>query len=81
MCVLLVKGTVMNNDHIMLEDTQVYEVKREDDLALIGVEYTRKDANELRRVYEKLWKEECYISPYWIDRPQTIGERNANDEA
>ena len=40
----------MNNDHIMLEDTQVYEVKREDDLALIGVEYGYSD----NRTGEKL---------------------------
>jgi len=71
----------MNNADIMLEDTQVYEVKREEDLALIGVMYTRKTANELLAEYEARWNEECYIAPSWIaDMPQTIGQRNANDE-
>ena len=72
----------MNNDDIVLSDTQVYEVKRVEDLAMIGVEYTRKDANELRKAYEDRWNEECYVAPSWLEgKPQTIGQRNANDEA
>lgn len=71
----------MNSDNIELQDTQVYEVKRTEDLALIGVEYTRKAANELLKLYEAQWDEECYVASSWIDRPQTIGERHANDEA
>jgi hypothetical protein len=71
----------MNNDDIVLPDTQVYEVKRTEDLALIGVEYTRKAANELLESYEAQWDEECYVAPSWIERPETIGQRNANGEA
>jgi len=71
----------MRNDDIMLEDTQVYEVKREDDLALIGVMWTRKKAKELKAQYEATWNEPCYIARAWIaDKPETIGQRNANDE-
>ena len=70
-----------NDNDIMLEDTQVYEVKREDDLALIGVMWTRKKAIELKEFYENAWDEPCYIARTWIaDKPETIGQRNANDE-
>ena len=72
----------MDNDNIMLEDTQVYEVKRVEDLALIGVMYTRKTANELLAEYEAKFDEECYVAPSWIaDKPETIGQRNANGVA
>ena len=68
-------------DNMQLPDTQVYEVKRTEDLALIGVMYTRKEANELKDDYEAMYDEECYVAPSWIlDKPQTIGERDANDK-
>ena len=72
---------MIDNDSIMLEDTQVYDVRRCEDGALIGIRYTRKVANELKAEYEDLWSEPCYVAITHIqDKPETIGQRNASNE-
>ena len=72
---------MIDNDDIMLDERQVYEVRREEDNALIGVMYTRKTAQELLEEYYNAWQEECRIAVTFIDGQETIGQRNANNEA
>lgn len=70
----------MQTEELMLPETQIYLVKRVEDLALIGVEYTRRTANILLNAYEKEFDEECYIAPNYINRSETIQQRNENNQ-
>ena len=62
----------------MLNDVEVYAVKRTQDVALIGVEYTVEHAVKLRDDYMEAYDEDCYITPTYVDGKQTVAERNAN---
>ena len=70
----------MTSDDYMLPDTMVYEVRREDDGAFIGVMHTRSTANGLLDQYERDWNEKCYVAESYINnKPQSLADRVAND--
>ena len=70
----------MFND-IMLDDTQVYAVRRIEDNALIEIHWTRGKAMTVANEYEAQFDEPCRIGVEYInDRPQSLEERKANDE-
>ena len=67
---------------IVLEDTQYFTALRESDDAMIECHYTRANAENAAAKYFKQFNEPCRIGTSWInDRPQTIGEREANDKS
>ena len=67
----------MPEDHI-LDDKEVYDVRRIEDYALIGFEATMKEANKLKADYEAAWDEPCEVHPTYVLGPQSLNERHAN---
>lgn len=65
----------------MLNDTQVYEVRRIEDNAFIQVHYTMRDALKVAAEYEAEYNEPCRVAYSWIDRPETLAQRKANEAA
>ena len=64
----------------MLPDRQVFQVKRIEDEALIGVCYTMKKAKDLAEEYYNAWQEECRIGRAFVPGGETVEQRNKNEE-
>ncbi len=70
-----------DSDKLILGERQVYTVRREEDDALISWQSTRKAANIAAQEYYDAWQEECRIGVCFVLGTETIGQRNANNEA